>query len=88
MLPEGNIKSARRTNKYVRIFSYLVLSIVILLGVFVLIGVFRMAFPSLQIPLGVVIVGYGAVRLFMQILKYREEDKSELEEKKLIDKKI
>ena len=76
---EGRIKKVRKTSKFVRIFSYLVLMLVIILGIMVLMGVFKMAFPSLQIPLGVIIVGYGAIRLFMQIMKYKEEDKSEVQ---------
>ncbi len=66
-LPPYDRRVPSRFEKY---FSYGVVLIVSLLGVMVILGLFRIN-PGYKLPLGVIMIGYGIVRLAMLKSHYR-----------------
>jgi uncharacterized membrane protein len=56
-------------SKVERIFSYCVISIVVLLGVLVLMGAFGIS-PQFKGIIGVILIGYGLIRFLMMKRKF------------------
>jgi hypothetical protein len=58
------VRDRQIPSKFERIFSYCVISVVILLGFLVLVGAFGIS-PQFKGIIGVILIGYGLVRLLM-----------------------
>jgi hypothetical protein len=56
-------------SKVERIFSYCVISIVVLLGVLILMGAFGIS-PRFKEILGTILIGYGLIRFLMMKTKF------------------
>jgi hypothetical protein len=57
-------------------FSFAVVSLVTLLGLLILIGAFRIS-PGYKVTLGIILVGYGLIRLWMLKSRYESLKKKE-----------
>jgi len=61
---------SRVPGKFEMAFSLAVVSVVTLMGLLILFGTFGIG-PGHRVPLGLIMVGYGLVRLMMIASKYR-----------------
>lgn len=67
----------RVPSRFEMAFSFAVVSIVVVLGVLILVGAFKIS-PAYKVTLGLILIGYGFVRLWMLKSRYeslkRKED--------------
>lgn len=64
----------RVPTKFEKLFSFGVVSLVTLLGILILVGILRIN-PRFKVLLGLILVGYGVVRLGMLQSRYRNMER-------------
>jgi len=80
LIPRGTSKSdgflpydRRMPNKFEKVFSIGVVSIVAVLGILILLGAFSID-PGFRLPLGLILIGYGLIRFWMLKSRYRSTE--------------
>ncbi len=81
MIPKETSKSdrfqpyhRRVPSKLEKLFSVGVVSTVTLLGILILLGAFSID-PGFRLPLGLILVGYGVMRMWMLKSRYRDAER-------------